>query len=216
VPTVLFDLDGTLVDSRPGIVAATNATLRALGEPERPPAELEGFIGPPLYETFGTLLAHRSPDGARIDEIVADYRERYRAGMVEGSTVYPGITELLDALAAAGARLAVATSKARPLAVPLLEGVGLADRFDVIAGPIPPARDDKAQTIAQALAALGEAAGDGAVMVGDRHHDIDGAHAHGLRAIGAAWGFGGEDELRAAAADDVAADPAALRALLGV
>ena len=213
---MLFDLDGTLVDSRPGIVAAINATLRALGEPERPAPELERFIGPPLHETFGTLLGDRSPDGAGLDEIVAEYRDRYRLGMVAGSTVYPGITELLDALAAAGRPLAVATSKARTLAVPLLEGLGLAGRFRVIAGPVPPARDDKAQTIAQALTGLGATAADAPVMIGDRHHDIDGGRAHGLRTIGAAWGFGGEAELREAGADDVAADPAAVRGLLGV
>lgn len=214
--TVLFDLDGTLVDSRPGIVAAINATLRALGEPERASSELERFIGPPLHETFATLLAERSPDGTGLDDIVAMYRARYRLAMVEGTTVYHGITALLDALAATGTPLAVATSKARPLAVPLLEGLGLAGRFRVIAGPVPPARDDKAQTIAQALAELGPAAGDAPVMVGDRHHDIAGARAHGLRAIGVTWGFGGEAELRAAGADAVAADPAALGALLGV
>jgi phosphoglycolate phosphatase len=217
VTTVLFDLDGTLVDSRPGIVAALNETLRALGEPERPSAELEAFIGPPVHEAFGALLAGRSPDGAALDEIVADYRARYRVGMVARSIVYPGIPALLQTLDAAGTTLAVATSKAGPLAVELLQGLGLAGRFRAIVGPVPPARDDKARTIAQALETLGIATSPAAdaVMVGDRHHDVEGARAHGLRAIGVTWGFGDADELRAAGADAIADDPAALGALLG-
>jgi phosphoglycolate phosphatase len=215
---VLFDLDGTLVDSRPGIIAALNETLRALGEPERASAELEPLIGPPVHEAFAGLLADRAPDGAALDEIVAGYRARYRVGMVERSIVYPGVPELLEALDAAGEALAVATSKAGPLAAELLAGLGLAHRFRAIVGPVPPARDDKARTIGRALEALGIAAsaGPGAVMVGDRHHDVAGARAHGMRAIGVTWGFGDADELRAAGADAIAADPAALGALLGL
>lgn len=210
---VLFDLDGTLVDSRAGIVTAVNATLRSLGEPVRPARELERGIGPPLHETFGALLAHRRLDAAALDAVVEDYRARYAVGMVAGSLVYPGIPELLDALRAAGITLAVATSKARPLARALLEGLGLAGRFAAIEGPVPPARDDKATTVGRALAAVGPLGGP-ATMVGDRHHDVEGALAHGLRPVGVAWGFGSREELLGAGADVVARDPGELLALL--
>lgn len=212
---VLFDLDGTLVDSAPGITAAVNATLTGLGEAEVPPADLARFIGPPLHDTFGRLLAQRAPSAAELDAIVADYRARYAVGMVEGSTPYPGIRELLDALVAAGRPLAVATAKAESLARALLEGLGLADRFDAICGPVPPSRDTKADTVRKALGLLGDRAGE-AVMVGDRRHDVEGAQANGLPAIGLLFGFGSRVELSAAGADAFAADVGELAALLGV
>jgi len=205
---VLFDLDGTLVDSQPGIVVAMNATLRALGEPERPEEELRARIGPPLPVTLGDLLGR--PPG-EVGDIAAGYRERYRGTMREGTFVYPGIPELLAGLHAAGHPLAVATSKAQPLAEELLEHLGLAPWFEAIRGPVPPAHEDKAGTIGRALQALGTSE---AVLVGDRHHDVTGARSHGLATIGAAWGYGGEEELRAAGARDIARRPDEVPALL--
>lgn len=223
---VLFDLDGTLVDSAPGITSAVNATLRGLGEPEVPVAELERAIGPPLHETFSRLLADRAPTADQIDAIVADYRARYAVGMVEGSIPYPGIRELLDALATAGRPLAVATAKSQPLAQALLEGLGLADRFAAICGPSPSARATKADTVRDALAALGLSGPDdprgeaglgaSAVMIGDRLHDVEGAAANGLPAIGVLHGFGSRAELTEAGAAAIAVDVAELAALLGV
>lgn len=194
---VLLDLDGTLIDSRGGIVAAMNATLAALGEPERPAAELHGFIGPPLHETYATLLG-RPVEDPSLGAIVASYRERYAALMLDLTPVFDGIPEALDALVDAGCRLAVATSKARPLAARLVEALGLAPRLDAVCGPVPPSRDDKAATIAMALDALGHPAR--AVMVGDRHHDVEGARAHGLPCVGVLWGIGSGAELRDAGA----------------
>jgi len=205
---VLFDLDGTLVDSQPGIVVAMNATLRALGEPERPQEDLRARIGPPLPETFGDLLGR--PPG-EVEDIVAGYRERYRQTMREGTFVYPGIPDLLAALHAAGHPLAVATSKAQFLAEELLDHLGLAPWFAAIRGPVPPAHEDKAGTVGRALEALGTRT---AVLVGDRHHDVTGARAHGLAAIGAAWGYGGEEELRAAGARAIARRPDEVPGLL--
>ncbi len=205
---VLFDMDGTLVDSQPGIVVAMNATLRALGEPERDEADLRARIGPPLPETIGELLG-RPP--AELDDIVAGYRERYRATMREGTFVYPGIPELLADLHAAGHPLAVATSKAQPLAQELLDHLGLGPWFVAVRGPVPPAHEDKAGTIGRALEALDTTE---AVLVGDRHHDVTGARAHGLATIGAAWGYGGEDELWAAGARAIARRPDEVPALL--
>jgi phosphoglycolate phosphatase len=203
-PAVLLDLDGTLVDSRAAIVAGINATLAAHGEPERPAAELIPFIGPPLHGTFGTLLG-RDPGDPGLDEIVGDYRTRYGDLMLDHTPVFDGIPEALDALADAGCVLAVATSKARPLAQRLLEGLGLAGRFAAILGPVPPARDDKAATIATALDALGGRRH--AVMVGDRLHDVEGARAHGLPCVGVLWGIGDAEELTGAGAAALCATP---------
>ena len=209
---VLFDLDGTLVDSRPGIVAATNQTLRALGEPERPEAELVPRIGPPLQDTFAELL-DRPADA--VGDVVAAYRARYATLMLDGTRVYPGVERLLERLSADGHLLAVATSKAQPLAVALLEHLGLDGHFAAIRGPVPPSLEEKAGTVARALEALGLTEGAGAVLVGDRHHDVSGGHAHGLTVIGAGWGYGGAEELAAAGADAIAIEPLGVLPLLG-
>jgi phosphoglycolate phosphatase len=205
---VLFDMDGTLVDSRPGIVTAMNATLRALGEPERDPEDLRARIGPPLQETIGTLLGR--PPG-EVEDIAEAYRARYRKTMREETFVYPGIPELLADLAAAGHPMAVATSKAQPLAEELLDHLGLGPWFAAVCGPVPPSVEDKAATVARALDALGTRE---AVLVGDRHHDVTGAREHGVATIGAAWGYGGEDELWAAGARAIARRPDEVPGLL--
>jgi phosphoglycolate phosphatase len=207
---VLFDLDGTLVDSLPAIRRGINETLGLhLGDDEVRP-----LVGPPSHDTFAALTG---ASGAELDALVAGYRARYAQIMGDGTIPFPGIPELLDELLAAGATLAVATSKSRHLARDLLEQLGLAGRFATIQGPGmggDSIRDTKAQTIAAALADLGVAAAPDIPMVGDRSHDIEGAHAHGLRAVGVLWGFGSEDELTSAGADVLAPDVPALRAEL--
>ncbi len=198
---VLFDLDGTLVDSLPGITAAVNTTLGTSYSAD----EIRPYVGPPLHDWLGVLSG--APD---IDALVAEYRSIYAELMIDGTIVFDGIPELLATLHSDGVTLAIATSKARPLATDLLHGLDLARFFAAVAGPVPPARDDKATTIAQALSALGSPPD--AVMIGDRHHDIDGAHANGLRAIGVTWGFGSRAEL--AHADALVDQPDDIRAML--
>ncbi len=199
---VLFDLDGTLTDSAPGIAAGINATLGTSHAVE----EIRPFIGPPLQQTFATLTGETDP--ATIDALVARYRATYAELMVEGSTVYDGIPEVLAGLQARGVLLGVATSKARHLAVDLLKGLGLARHFAAIEGPVPPSHDDKHATIGKALVALQHPPVRTVTMVGDRHHDVDGAQARGIRAVGVLWGFGDHDELKHA--DALAAAPADL------
>jgi phosphoglycolate phosphatase len=186
---LLFDLDGTLVDSLPGIAAGVNAVLGTSYSRD----EIRPYVGPPLHDWLGPLSGRDD-----VDELVAEYRRVYTKLMVEGTTVFDGIPELLAALRDDGARLAVATSKARPVAVDLLDGLALAHFFAAVAGPIPPAHDDKAATIAEALSALGSPPAGDVTMVGDRHHDIEGARANGVRAVGVTWGFGTREELAGA------------------
>lgn len=204
----LFDLDGTLVDSLPGITAATNATLGTAMTTD----EVRPYVGPPLPQTFAALTG---ATGADVDALVADYRSRYAQIMADGTAVFDGIPELLGELRSAGYVLAVATSKARPLAQSLIESLGLARWFAAVEGPIPgtpSAHDDKRATIGAALGALGQPRVATVTMIGDRHHDVVGAHAHGVRAIGVTWGFGTREELRDA--DATVDAPAELARLL--
>jgi phosphoglycolate phosphatase len=206
VTVVIFDLDGVLVDSRAAISGAMNHALAVNGFPPRPAGELYRFIGPPLALGFAELTAE-PVDSDAVVACVASYRERYAVSSLTETVVFAGIPEALGDLSR-DHRLAVATSKAQPLAEPLLAALGLRERFEVVVGTDMTARvEDKAATIGRALAAL---QAKGAVMVGDRSFDVAGAHANGLRAIGVTWGIGSADEL--AAADAIAHEPSDLPA----
>ena len=208
--TVLLDLDGALVDSLPGIAASGRAALVALGHPPDPGLDIAAMIGPPIEEMMQLMLARYGDD--RVAEGVAAYRADYGARGLLASAPYPGIPEALDALRAAGARLMLATSKRRVFAERILDHTGLAPRFAAVHGSEPGgALDHKPELIAHILARHALDAAD-CVMVGDRRHDIAGAHANGVRALGVLWGYGSRDELEAAGADALVGDPADLAA----
>lgn len=196
---VLFDLDGTLTDSREGILACIRHALVTLGAPVPEDPSLDRFLGPPLWDTFRELLPEGSGE-VRVDAAVAAYRERFtRVGMFE-NRVYDHIPDVLASLAAGGARLFVATSKPRVFAERILAHFGLADRFDRIYGSELDGRlTDKGELIAHVLSTSSLDAAETA-MVGDRRHDIAGALENRVTAIGALWGYGSRDELAAAGA----------------
>jgi phosphoglycolate phosphatase len=188
---VLFDLDGTLTASGPGITASAASALQAVGRP-------------PLDEA------------AVIEALVAYRRYFVERGMFENS-VYPGITGLLQELFDAGRRLAVTTSKPLPYAVPIIEHFALGGYFEGVFGPT--ADDDgidKKAVVARALNAMAIDDTTSVVLVGDRFHDVVGAHENGIACIGALWGYGSRDELVAAGVDALAADADELAILLGV
>ncbi len=207
---ILLDLDGTLVDSRPGILASCRAALLALGH--QPAASLDETvaIGPPMDEVMAHVLAPYG-DG-RVADGVAAYREHYGAAGLFASTAYPGIAEALDALGAAGAALYVATSKRTVFARRILDHLGLAGRFAGVYGSEPGgALDRKPDLIAHVLDREALAPGR-CVMAGDRRHDIAGARANGVPGVGVLWGYGSRAELEAAGADRLAERPAGLPA----
>jgi len=194
----LFDLDGTLVDSAPGITRSLEDALRAVGVTPPPPAVLTGLIGTPLLEVFAGLL----PDASRStrEQAVAAYLASFDAFGIRLGLPYPGIAEALKGLDAEGLVLYVATVKRQEVAERVIEHVGLAGLFRAVYGSRP---DRGIATKTDVLAHALEAAGiepARAAMVGDRHHDVDAARALGTRAVGVAWGYGSLDELRDAAA----------------
>jgi phosphoglycolate phosphatase len=199
--SLLFDLDGTLTDSRDGIIRCIAHALHELGETVPEPADFERFIGPPLVESFAVLLA--APDDERIARAIALYRERYvRTGLYE-NRVFPGIPGLLHELSERGLTLFVATSKPSVYATRIAEHFGLDRFFHGIYGPeCDGTRNDKAELLAHLLEVEGLVAAD-TVMIGDRKHDVIGARANGLAAIGVTWGYGSRAELAAAGADAI-------------
>jgi phosphoglycolate phosphatase len=207
---VLFDLDGTLIDSSPGIHTSLRHAAHALGLPDPTPAQLRAMIGPPLPDGFALVLG--VPE-AEVPRAVATYREHYAAGALLDATVHDGVPELLAALRGSGAVLAVATSKPEAFALPVLESTGLLPAFASVHGAtMDGAVRHKDQVVAAALAAHPH--GRGPVLVGDRSHDVLGAAVHGLPCIGAGWGPAEDGELERAGAVAIAATPADVTRLL--
>ncbi|MBO4934187.1 MAG: HAD hydrolase-like protein [Clostridia bacterium] len=204
----LLDLDGTLTESAPGITNAAAYALKRFGA-EAEPSELEFFVGPPLHGSF--MRCGLSDAQAR--EAISVYREYYVArGMFE-NLPYEGVADALRRLKEAGVTLIVATSKPEPFAVRILEHFGLAEFFAVIAGStLDETRTSKRDVIEYALASAGVSDRSGAVMIGDRSYDIEGAKQTGLASMGVLYGYGSAEEF--AEADYVAETPADIADIL--
>lgn len=205
-PLVLLDLDGTLVDSLPGITASVATALAEHGLPVPDTAGLRTFVGPPMP---ASMRAHAVPED-QLTDVIATYRRHFTAGGMWDSSVFPGIPAQLEALRRAGCTLAVATSKPEVYARPICDRYGLSALVDGVYGaPLDHVPSTKATVIAHALTELGidpTADGRRTLMVGDRHHDVTGAAEHGIPCLGVAWGYAEPGELDDAVGvvDDVA------------
>lgn len=210
---ILFDLDGTLTDSREGILRCVQYALEKCGQPEPDQTKLYPFVGPPLLTSFQEFCGMSSEQAAFA---VEQYRVRFSTiGMFENS-VYDGIPELLEKLKQSGYTLAVATSKPEVYTLQILAHFHLTEYFQVIAGSdIHREGETKADIIRLALRRLklSEQNPSRVVMVGDRKHDLIGAHECGVPCIGVKYGYAPEGELEAYCADAVAEDVAALGCL---
>jgi phosphoglycolate phosphatase len=195
VRNLLFDLDGTLVDSRKTIVDSIRHALLAAGLDAASATDVQSLIGRPLYEIFtGNYGLSRS----RALEAIDVYRDYYDSLDQAGTTVYPGVRDGLAELNAAGYRLFLATVKPTAIADKVLNDLDLRAHFAGVAGAsMGPERREKSAIIAWALSEYGlEAAS--SLMIGDRDQDIDGARENGLPALAVNWGFGGTEEFERA------------------
>lgn len=209
-PTVLFDLDGTLIESGPGIIAAAREALRQMGLPDKPDETMKTMIGPPLADCFRGVL--EVPE-ARVAEAVQRYREAAKTVGLDLIKPYPGVKKMLSAIKDAGVRVGVVTSKITPTAKEHILRFGLAPYIEYVRGGFPGGSADKAVLIASALTELGITAPD-AVMVGDRHFDIIGANEVGVASIGVTYGYGSRGELERCHPAYIAASPEELEKLL--
>ncbi|SLI86912.1 5'-nucleotidase [Mycobacteroides abscessus subsp. bolletii] len=186
---VIFDLDGTLTDSAPGIVSSFRHALSHVGAPEPTGDIASRVVGPPMHITLGSMGL-----GERADDAIAAYRADYSERGWAVNEMFGGIRDVLTRLREAGVPMVVATSKSEPIAARILEHFGLAEFFQVIAGASPDGiRSSKADVIKHALSQLDDVPSTGVVMVGDRVHDVEGAAAHGIGTIVVDWGYGATD-----------------------
>lgn len=207
--TIMFDLDGTLTDSGEGIIKCASLALEHFGLPVPDWEEMRTFVGPPLGESF---MRYGVPQ-ERVEEAIAVYRSRYiPVGKFENHP-YPGIRELLEQLKQHGHTLFVATSKPEAMSIEILEHFDLAKYFRQICGAtMDGTRSSKASVIEYLIAGNGR---DGQmIMVGDTKFDILGAKAHGIPAVGVAWGYGAVSQMQQAGAAAIAQSPEQLLEIL--
>ncbi|MET0693737.1 MAG: HAD hydrolase-like protein [Propionibacteriaceae bacterium] len=194
-PTVVFDIDGTLLDSAAGIVAGFQHALSSVGF-EPPDAErLRSDLGPPV----GLIFSNLGLPEADIEAAVLAYRRFYLAHGVQQSAPYDGVLEVLEQLRAAGVRLGTATAKRTHIAQAIIDHHGLSHYFVVVNGT-DDLRSTKTATLAYTLELMGGPAASDVVMVGDRHSDISAARDLGVLPVGVTWGYGTRAELEPMAA----------------
>lgn len=213
--TILWDLDGTIIDSSPGVFESFNHTFRAIGMPELKPAEMQAFMGPPLRTTFGGLLGMNHEE---TEEALALYRDFYlKQGGALNCTLYPGVIETIEKSRAAGITNSLATSKAQRGTKLVGEHFDFLKLFDVLGTAAnDETRNSKTDVITYAFEELRKIDADlsRVILVGDRIHDIEGARHHNLEVVLVKWGFGNEQEW--SLADYVVEDAEELQKVLGL
>jgi phosphoglycolate phosphatase len=208
---VLFDLDGTLSNSEPGICSTLKVAITGAGLSVPSDEVLRTTIGPP----FATGLPAIGVPEHLVERVTVAYRAIYEENGLFDTCLYDGVVEMLDVLGEYGCTLCVATSKPETSARRVIEHLGLTDRFKVIgAAGDDYVRHTKADVIADVLDQLGSVGSDEIVMVGDRRFDVEGATAHDIATIGAGWGYGSVDELQDAGVWAIADHPADVVAMI--
>ncbi|SRR5690554_294393 len=209
---ILFDLDGTISDSAPGITASLSYMFEALGRPVPTQDELTLWVGPPILDSFRDLAGMTPVESAQA---LAIYREHYLANGVGGSAIFAGIPDVLRSIHEGDIPLSLATSKPEFPASVILDNANLTQYFRVIAGSsIDEIRSAKKDVIEEALRRFRMIGADlsNPVMVGDRFYDIEGAAEHGVPTIFVEWGYGMAEEQEGAI--EVVSTPAELLPLL--
>jgi phosphoglycolate phosphatase len=193
---MLFDLDGTLSDSAPGILASLRYAFRVNGVEALSPEQERELLGPPFNQSLPPIVG-----ADRLTSVIDAYREYYGSRGMFDTVAFDGIADVVTALRGLGVTLGVATSKAEPFAVPIVDYLGFGDAFATVCGDtLDAARGTKALVVGEALRRLGDPEPGSVLMVGDRVHDVEGSAAHGVACLGAGWGYGTSAELAGAIA----------------
>jgi len=197
---VLFDFDGTFADTGRGVFSGVAYTVKKLGLEPLSQAALRAFIGPPLTDSFKLHLGLDEEEALSATDV---FKEYYSAQGVYEFDVYDGITDIIENLRACGVKTGIASTKPKVFIEEILRKTGCDGYFDCISAPVSEERVEKSELIANALNALGIEK-EKAVMIGDRHFDIEGAIGAEVDSIGVTYGYGSEDELKKAGAAHVA------------
>lgn len=199
---LLFDLDGTVVDSGEGVTNSVAYALSKWGIKVKDKNDLFVFLGPPLVESFSKYYGFSHEDSLKCVEY---YREYYNDKGIFENTVYEGVENVISQAKKAGRKIILATSKPEEYAVRILEYLDLSKYFDLIAGAtMDESRNQKDGVIRYALESLGITDTSKVIMIGDREHDVIGAAKNDINTIGVLFGFGDREELESAGAKYIA------------
>ncbi|MBE6822191.1 MAG: HAD family hydrolase [Ruminococcaceae bacterium] len=208
---ILFDLDGTLTNSEPGITGCAALALKKMGFPVPPQETLRKFIGPPLWSSFVNYCGLTEE---QAEQAVLLYRETYNVTGAFQNAPYPGIPELLEELKQKKISLAVATSKPENIALPVLDYFHLTPYFDFISAPDENEHSSNKDELIRSALNARHVPAEQAVMVGDTRFDAAGAREAGTQFIGVLYGFGTQEEMEYEGASVFAKDIPTLKALL--
>ncbi len=204
---IFFDLDGTLTDSSEGILNSVEYALKKLGITDYKRSELYGFIGPPLFDSFGEFFGLSEE---KCKEGVKFYREYFPKKGIYENKLYDGIEEVLGKLKDMGKTVVLATSKPREFAIEILRYFNITKYFDYTAtAELDGTRSRKEEVIEYALE-ISKAKREETIMIGDRKYDILGAKKAEITSVGVLYGFGSKEELVSAGADYIAETPRGL------
>lgn len=209
---ILFDLDGTLTDSGPGIMNGFAYAIQKMSGQVMDKEQLRRFVGPPLKDSFGRILGYSMED---TDKAIRLYREYYNdMGGVFENNVYPGIVQMLTDLKEEGKKLIIATSKSAYGTDIVLEHFDLKKYFDFVATADDQDRPRKSDVIRYALEQCGITDKSKVVMIGDRENDILAANEVGIDSIGVLYGYGDKEELTTAGATNLVESAADVKNLV--
>ena len=203
---VIFDFDGTVVDTGEGIIKSLQYSFEQMGREIPDMSDLKKFIGPPIHYSY-THFYGVSED--EVGEYIKKYRERYKIKGIYESVLYDGMKELLSELRSRGVKLGIASSKPEHLIYSVADYLKITDMFDAIVGVKIDDSNHSTKTglVLDAMKKLGVKDKSRVLMVGDRCFDIDGASGAGVKSCGALWGYGNEEEFKAHNADFIISLP---------
>ncbi len=210
IRTILFDLDGTLIDTNELIIASFTHTLGKYAKQPYAREEILEFIGPPLKDSFMKI------DPARVEEMIATYRKHNLENHDSYVTAYPTVVETLTHLHEAGYQLGIVTTKVKSTAMKGMKWTGMDHLFETVIGleDVTHAKPHP-EPILKALQELDAKASE-TLMVGDNYHDIEAGHNAGTRTAGVAWTIKGREFLQSYNPDYMLEKMSDLRDILGV
>lgn len=195
---IIFDLDGTLIDSNAGIINSLNYALKAMGLAQKGHDELKQYIGPPLLDTFSESFGLGPERGG---EALIKYREYYAQKGIREAALYPGVPEMLAALSQGGRNIFLGTSKAVNYAEEILDNFAIKQYFTFVGGASMDGERRGKEEVLRHVISENPGMNEDAVMVGDTTYDVDGAKAVGLSTAAALWGYGSRWSLEKAGAE---------------
>ena len=192
---VIFDFDGTVVDTGEGILKSLQYSFKEMGNEVPSLDELKKFIGPPIHYSYTTYYGISEEE---VGMYIKKYRERYRSKGIYESALYKGFPEILDALHENGIKVGIASSKPESLIYDVAGYLGVTEKFDAIVGVQIDDSNHSSKTglVLEAMKKMGAEDKEKVLMVGDRLYDIDGAAGAGVDSCGVLWGYGNEEEFR--------------------